>query len=138
MTPRHLPFPPHKMKYKLFRNQSYSQTRASTIFGIRELQNGSSTRPPMLKANFKATVDTGMANILRAIDARIRYLKELTFHQFNTLKDLFLQSSHSSPKYLSNSFLFSTFSWPICCFVYNESMKFATSSTVLTSISHVS
>ena len=42
-------------------NQFCPQIRASTIFGVRELRNGSSTRPPVLKADSEATVETGTA-----------------------------------------------------------------------------
>ena len=42
-------------------NQFCPQIRALAIFGVRELRNGSSTRPPVLKANSKATVETGTA-----------------------------------------------------------------------------
>ena len=42
-------------------NQFCPQIRASTIFGVRELRNGSSTRPLVLKADLNSTVETGTA-----------------------------------------------------------------------------
>ena len=48
-------------------NQFCPQIRASTIFGVRELRNGSSTHPPVLKADSEAIVETGTAKRSRAI-----------------------------------------------------------------------
>ena len=48
-------------------NQFYPQIRASTIFGVRELRNGSSTCPPILKVDSEATVEIETAKTSRAI-----------------------------------------------------------------------
>ena len=48
-------------------NQFYPQIRASTIFGVRELRNGSSTCPPILKVDSEATVEIETAKTSHAI-----------------------------------------------------------------------
>ena len=48
-------------------NQFYPQIRASTIFGVRELRNRSSTCPPILKVDSEATVEIETAKTSRAI-----------------------------------------------------------------------
>ena len=49
------------------RNQFCPQIKASTSFGVKEFRNGSSTRPPVLKADSEATVETGTAKTSHAI-----------------------------------------------------------------------
>ena len=101
------------------RNQSCAHMRASTILGVKQLRNGSSIRPPVLKADSEATVETGIANTSRAIRERTRYLDELTFHQFNISKKP-TASSQSSFKYLSNSVFGSETAIAILYFLYKE------------------
>ncbi|RWR85047.1 histidine biosynthesis bifunctional protein hisIE, chloroplastic [Cinnamomum micranthum f. kanehirae] len=48
------------------RNQSCAQIRPPTVLGDRELRYESNTRPPVLKADSEATVETGIARISRA------------------------------------------------------------------------
>ncbi|KAF5951936.1 hypothetical protein HYC85_009880 [Camellia sinensis] len=64
----------------LLRSQFCVQTRTSTIFGASELRNGSSIRPPVLKADSEATVETGIANTSRAMSDNTLYFVALTFH----------------------------------------------------------
>ncbi|KAI8560976.1 hypothetical protein RHMOL_Rhmol04G0298600 [Rhododendron molle] len=64
----------------VLRSQFWVHTRVSTINGESELQNRSSTRPPVLKADSEAMVDTGIANTSRATWDKIGYLLELFFY----------------------------------------------------------
>jgi len=50
----------------------------------RELQYGSSTLPPVLKADSQATVESGIANISLAILARTGYRLEFSLHHIKT------------------------------------------------------
>lgn len=45
--------------------------RAGTILGVKELQNESSTQPPMLKTDSKATMEMSITNITLATKKRI-------------------------------------------------------------------
>uniref|UniRef100_A0A2N9H678 Uncharacterized protein n=1 Tax=Fagus sylvatica TaxID=28930 RepID=A0A2N9H678_FAGSY len=54
---------------------------ASTVKADNEFLKESKTRPPMLKSDSDATVDTGTAMISRATWERILYLEEFTLHQ---------------------------------------------------------
>jgi len=54
------------------RIQSCVQIKLSTTLGDRELLNGSSTQPPVLKVDSDATVETGIANTSCTIEDRIR------------------------------------------------------------------
>lgn len=50
-------------------NQSFAQIIASTFLCANELRNLSRTRPPLLKVDSDATVETGMLKISRAMEA---------------------------------------------------------------------
>ena len=55
------------MSAELNLSQSYVQINASTILGVKELLNASSTRPPVLKQDLEATVDIGTTKTSPAI-----------------------------------------------------------------------
>jgi hypothetical protein len=67
----------------------------STVFGAKELLNGSSTRPPVLNADSEAIVEIGMANTSRATSEMIKDFVELTFHQFKISKVVLGDSTSS-------------------------------------------
>ena len=97
-------------------NQFWVQIRASTVLGDSELWNESKTRPPVLKVDSDAIVETGIANTSRAIWERTWYLEEFIFHHIKMSKSSTSGSSEDSNKYLSNSDLLSTLSsFAKCC-----------------------
>ncbi|KAL4567255.1 hypothetical protein LXL04_022833 [Taraxacum kok-saghyz] len=55
-------------------NQSWVQRRISTIIGDEEVRNESRTRPPVLKVDSKATVESSFASTSRTIFQRVRYI----------------------------------------------------------------
>ena len=61
-------------------SQSYVKINNSTILGVRELLNASSTRPPMIKQDSEGTVDMGTAKTSRAILDSRGNLSKLIFH----------------------------------------------------------
>jgi hypothetical protein len=88
-------------------NQFCEYIKALTVLRANELQQGSNTRPPMLKADFEATVVMGMDKTSFAIWANIGNLVEFIFHQFKISKVAFGFLT-SSTKYRSICDLFST------------------------------
>ena len=95
-------------------NQVWAQIRVSTILRDNELLKGSKTRPPVLKANSKAAVDTGIAMKSHATSEKITYLVEFTFHQAKISKpSLFF--SLASLRYLSTSVVHSLSSSVAMC-----------------------
>jgi len=98
-------------------NQFSQQTSACTVDGDKKLRNGSSIRPPLLKAASETTIDTGIANTCCATLERILYFVALRLYQpkISNLKSL--ESSQFSPKYLSTSFFLSTPPFSSKCFL---------------------
>lgn len=66
-------------------NQFCEQIKASTIWGVNELGNGSRIRPLVLKSNLEATVKIGIASTSLAISGKIGYLGQSFFHQLKIL-----------------------------------------------------
>ena len=67
---------------------------ASTVLEANELLKGSKTRPPVLKADLEATIDTGITMTSHATLERITYLVEFTFHQAKISNTNLLKSVH--------------------------------------------
>jgi len=88
--------------------QSCVQKSASIIWGVREQQYRSRTLP-LVKANSKATVETGITSTSLGMLARVGNQPEFSFHQFKTSKSnkLFLASS----MYISNSDVLDLVDW---------------------------
>ena len=76
--------------------------RASTITGVKELQREAKTQRPVLKANWKATVETDMASTSRATMVSIGYCFLWSFQNCK-ISNVSSFCSHSSHKYLSIS-----------------------------------
>ena len=96
-------------------NQFWVQIRALIVLGDSELRNESKTRPPVLKADSNAIVETKIANTSRAIWERTQYLEEFVFHHIKMSKSSTLGYLEDSNKYLSNSNLYSTLSSSTKC-----------------------
>ena len=60
--------------------QFLRQMMPSTVLGLSELLNGSSTRPPVENADSDGTVVTGTANTSRAMADKTLYFSEFSFH----------------------------------------------------------
>ena len=72
----------------------------------------------MLKANFDATIETGIAKTSWVTWERTLYLEEFTIHQSRISKPSFSGSSQASNKYQSNLDLHSTLSSTGKCYLY--------------------
>ena len=75
----------------------------STILGLSELLNGSSTRPPVENADSNGTVLTGTANTSRAMADKTLYFSEFSFHHPKMSKCNLESDFHMA---LSNTFQF--------------------------------
>ena len=113
-------------------SQFWPQMKAFTISEVNELLKGSRTRLAVLKADFEATVDTGIARTCRAILESTRYCGELTFHQAKISNFSSKTSSQLSNKYLSTSYFVFEESIPFKCFL-NPFILIAFISTTLES-----
>lgn len=70
--------------------------------GVRELLNSSKTRPPLLKADYDATSDIGIAKTSLAKCDKTGNLQELNYHH-SRMSNLLLPSSFSSERHFSSS-----------------------------------